>query len=283
VSKKITDVPNQNLDGIPQDAAKNSTRGMKWLVGRAVGRALGKTAMSREEFAYKVLPGFLLDLMKRYLRVRGFGLRNVPSRGPFIVLANHSGFMGFDALMIAHYLNVQKKTLPHIIAHKLWFLSPEISVHAEKLGLVPATYNNGLKLLEDGKPLLLFPEGEEGNFKPTKYRYRLRPFRRGFVRLALMTGAPIVPTIVIGAEETHITLSQIRWAKDLLGIIVPVPLNLFPLPAKWQLHFLPPIYLEKNPEKAQDMKYVTELSRRIRRDFQKEMNLRLRDRKLVFV
>lgn len=261
---------------------KRSATGMSWLLGKAVDKAMGRH-VSREELAYELLPRFLLDIMKKYLRVRLFGLRHVPSKGPFICIANHSGFMGFDALMITHNLQQQKKRLPHIIAHKLWFLSPEISVPLKKLGLVPATYDNGLSLIEDGKPLLLFPEGEEGNFKPTKYRYRLRPFRRGFVRLALTTGAPIIPTIVIGAEETHITLSQLRWAKQLIGIIVPVPLNLIPLPAKWQIHFLPPIHIEKDLEKAKDMKYVTALSKKIRRDFQKEMNLRLRDRKLVFV
>lgn len=266
-----------------KETTDSSAHGMRWLVGKAVGKALERTGVTKEELAYRVLPGFLLDLMKKYLRVRLYGLRHIPSKGPFICIANHSGFMGFDALMIAHNMNVQKKRLPHIIAHKLWFLTPEISVPLKKLGLVPATYDNGLKLVEGGEPLLLFPEGEEGNFKPTRYRYRLRPFRRGFVRLALMTGAPIIPAIVIGAEETHITLSQIRWAKDLIGIIVPVPLNLFPLPAKWQIHFLPPIHIEKDPEKARDMEYVTALSRKIRREFQKEINLRLRDRKLVFV
>lgn len=268
-------------------SSKEKSHGMRWLLGQTLGRnltrAFQRTGRTKEELAYEVLPGFLLDLMKRYLRVRVFGIRNIPAKGPFIVVANHSGFMGFDALMIAHHLRLHKKRAPHIIAHKLWFLSPEISVHAEKFGLVPATYANGLELLEQQKPLLLFPEGEEGNFKPTRYRYRLRPFRRGFTRLALTTGAPIVPAIVIGAEETHITLSQIRWAKELLGIIVPVPLNLFPLPARWQIHFLPPIYLEKDPEKAKDLQYVTHLTRKIRLDFQKELNLRLRDRKLVFV
>lgn len=262
--------------------AETEKHGLRWLLGKTFKTALDRSGLTKEDLAYHVLPGFLLDIMKRYLRVKVFGLENVPNEGPLIVIANHSGFMGFDALMIAHQLNINKKRAPHIIAHKLWFLAPEISVHAEKLGLVPATYENGLELLETKKPLLLFPEGEEGNFKPTKYRYHLRQFRRGFVRLALTTGAPIVPTVVIGAEETHITLSQIRWAKELLGIIVPVPLNLIPLPVKWQIHFLSPIQLEKDPEKAKDMKYVTTLTKKIRTQLQKEMNDKLRTRGLVF-
>ena len=178
-------------------------------------RALKASGLTKEEFAYHALPRFLLDIINKYLRVETEGIENIPNRGRYIVIANHSGYMGFDALMVAHHIFLHKNRIPKIIAHKLWFLMPEISVHAKKLGLVPATFENGLKLLKTGRPLLLFPEGEEGNFKPTKERYRLKRFRRGFVRLALKTGAPIIPSIVIGAEETHITLRQVRWAKHL--------------------------------------------------------------------
>ncbi|NDC26054.1 MAG: hypothetical protein EBZ49_18245, partial [Proteobacteria bacterium] len=172
---------------------------------------------------------------------------------------------------------------PRIIAHKLWFLHPKISVHVKKLGLVSANIENGLKVLKKEQPLLLFPEGEEGNFKLTKYRYRLRRFRRGFVRLALQTGAPIVPSIVIGAEETHITLRQIKWAKELLGIIIPVPLNVIPLPARWHIKFLPPIYLKKDPDKANDIAYVTKVSRHIRLKLQKEIHRQLKKRERIFL
>jgi len=260
------------------------TLGMaKSLFGRAVKRALKATEHSREELAYHVLPAFFLDIITRYLRVRTDGVSHIPKKGPCIIISNHSGYMGFDALMLGHQVFHATKRIPHIIAHKLWFIRPEISVRASKLGLVPATYQNGLEVLERGEPLLLFPEGEEGNFKPTSHRYRLRRFRRGFIRLALATGAPIVPAFVIGAEETHITLSQIRWAKQIVGIIVPVPLNVLPLPAKWRIKFLKPIRLGKDPEKAKDMAYVTKLSKDIRLKLQREMHAQLRKRKRVFI
>ncbi len=253
------------------------------LFGRAVNRALKATKQSREELAYHVLPAFFLDIITKYLRVRSVGISNIPKRGPCIIISNHSGYMGFDALMLGHQVYGATKRIPHIIAHKLWFLRPEISVRVEKLGLVPATYQNGLEVLEKGEPLLLFPEGEEGNFKPSSHRYRLRRFRRGFVRLALATGAPIIPSFVIGAEETHITLSQIRWAKQIIGIIIPVPLNVIPLPAKWRICFLKPIRLKKDPEKANDMEYVTKLSKEIRLDLQRQLHARLKKRRTVFI
>jgi len=256
---------------------------MKAFFKRAVSRALEQSELSKEDLAYKILPNFLLEIFQKYLRVTTQGTEHIPKTGPCIVIGNHSGFMGFDALMLGHQIHIATQRVPRIIAHKLWFLHPKISVHAKKLGLVAANLENGLKVLERKQPLLLFPEGEEGNFKPTKYRYRLRRFRRGFVRLALQTGAPIIPSVVIGAEETHITLKQIRWAKELFGIIIPVPLNVIPLPAKWYIKFLKPIYIKKDPEKAQDLEYVTRLSRLIRLQLQKEIHKQLKRRERIFL
>jgi 1-acyl-sn-glycerol-3-phosphate acyltransferase len=238
---------------------------------------------SREDLAYRVLPSFLLDIITRYLRVDAEGFEHIPKRGPVIVIANHSGYMGFDALMLGHQIFQRTKRLPRIIAHKMWFLRPEIAVPAKKMGMVPATLDNGLKILQKKQMLLLFPEGEEGNFKPTIQAYKLKRFRRGFVRLALKTGAPIVPAVVIGAEETSITLGQIRWAKEILGIIIPVPLNVIPLPARWAIKFGEPIVLEKDPEKAEDIEYVTKLSKHIRTQLQKQLNDELRKRKTIFI
>ncbi len=239
--------------------------------------------LAPDELAYRVLPSFLLELITKYLRVTCVGLEKIPKKGPVIVIANHSGFMGFDALMIVHQIHGKLKRLPRIIAHKMWFIRPEISVPARKMGLVPATMDNGFKILERGQCLLLFPEGEEGNFKPSSQAYKLRRFRRGFVRLALRTGAPIIPSFVIGAEESNINLSQIRWAKHVIGIIVPVPLNVIPLPARWHIEFLDPIYLPKDPEKAEDIEYVTKLSREIRHQLQKQLHQHLKERKTIFL
>jgi len=256
---------------------------MKAFFGRAVNKALTATGLSKEDVAYKVLPHFFLEIFTKYLRVSIEGEENLPKKGPVIFIANHSGFMGFDALMIGHQIYLETRRVPRIIAHKLWFLRPEIAVHAKKLGLIPATLDNGLKILKKGQGLILFPEGEEGNFKPTKYRYRLRRFRRGFVRLALQTGAPIVPVAVVGAEETNITISQVRWAKELLGIIIPIPLNVIPLPVRWHISFMAPIYVEKNEAKANDMEFVTKLSRQIRKKIQKELHDQLKKRERIFL
>ena len=129
--------------------------------GKAVDKALKRTGKTPQQLAYRVLPGFLLDLITKYLRVKTQGVNHIPKKGPYIIVSNHSGYMGFDALMLGHQVYQLRKRIPRIIAHKMWFLRPEISGHAEQMGMIPATYENGLKILEEGEPLILFPEGEE--------------------------------------------------------------------------------------------------------------------------
>src|SRR5690606_11844498 len=115
---------------------------------------------------------------------------------------------------------------------------------ARRLGCIEASLNEGVEALRRNQLLLIFPEGEEGSFKPSSEAYRLREFRTGFVRMALLTGAPVVPCLVIGAEETHICLGRLRFrlpgGKKKSSL--PVPLNWLPLPARWRIRFLKPIH-----------------------------------------
>lgn len=236
--------------------------------------------LNREDLIYRTLPVLTLEIVRKYFRIRCEGTENIPKKGRAIVVSNHSGYAGFDAIMIANEIRRNKKRIGHLVAHKLWFLGEPVRVFSEKMGFVEADTNECLKLLNKDELLVLFPEGEEGNFKPSSRRYRLQEFRRGFVRLAMITGAPIVPCFVVGAEESQINLAQIRWAKYVLGTVVPVPLNIIPLPTRWTIRFLPPIYLPNcSPADALNRKKVLEISQQIRRDLQRAIVRELRQRK----
>lgn len=240
-------------------------------------------SMDRDGLIFRVLPRFVLEIIRKYLRLEVDGLENVPQKGRGIILPNHSGYAGFDAFMIGNEIRNHTGRIPRILAHHLWFINPSTSIPLEKMGITEANMNNGLDLLKKNNLIILFPEGEYGNFKPTAKKYNLQEFKRGFVRMAILSKAPIIPTVVIGAEETHITLSQLKFTKYLIGTVLPLPLNVLPLPARWKIKFLKPIKLNYPPSAVDDRKLMTEISQQVRETIQFHINQELRNRSHIFI
>ena len=221
--------------------------------------------------------------MRKYFRVQVEGIEHIPKRGPAIIAPNHSGVTGFDAMILMHEVERATHRVPRVMTHFFWFLTKTTAIPAEKLGFIEATMKNGLTQLKKRNLIILFPEGEHGNFKPSAQAYQLQEFKRGFVRMAIQTGAPIIPTMIIGAEETHINLSQLKLTKFLRGVVLPLPLNIIPLPSRWTIKFLKPIDLPYKPSSADDSELVHEICEEIREQIQDEIEKALRARKKVYL
>jgi 1-acyl-sn-glycerol-3-phosphate acyltransferase len=220
-----------------------------------------------------------LDFLAKYLRLEVFGTENIPPQGKMICIANHSGFSGIDAIMLAHEIKKIRGKKPKILAHKLWFKAKILSPIQEQFGLLRADFNSSLRALNSDEALILFPEGEDGNFKPTRRRYRLQEFKGGFVRAGLITGAPIIPCVIVGAEESSINLGRLRFLKKFIGTDIPLPLNLVPFPIKWKIIFLPPVYIEGLEIEALSRTRVKQESKAFRHLLQKTLVEALRQRK----
>ncbi|MCB9025518.1 MAG: acyltransferase family protein [Bdellovibrionaceae bacterium] len=231
---------------------------------------------------YKAIPQFFMELMAKYFRLNVEGVENLPKEGPVIVTPNHSGFSGLDAMLLSYLIHQQTSRAAWVLTHHFWFLTKATSIPAHKLGFIEATKKNGKDYLKKKQIIVLFPEGEYGNFKPTTKAYRLQEFKRGFVRLALETQSPIIPTIVIGAEETHINLRSLKFTKYLRGMVLPLPLNFLPLPAKWKIRFLEPIKLPYKPEAAKDKELVHEIANDIRGKMQAAITEELQKRESIY-
>lgn len=229
-------------------------------------------SLNKDELLYKVFPRLFMEILKKYFRLEIEGLENIPKHGPVLIVPNHSGFSGIDALLLSYILQQNTKRIPRVLTHHLWFLTDKTALPAQKLGFIEANYENGVKLLKKNNMVVLFPEGEHGNFKPSSKKYQLQEFKRGFIRMSLATQAQIVPTIVIGAEETHINLKKLKFTKYLRGLVLPLPLNVIPLPAKWKIVFLKPISLPFEANKVNDSELCHELASEIQEDMQKTIN-----------
>lgn len=255
---------------------------MKWFFKKVHKEALKLSQLNKEELIYHVLPHFLGEIMTKYFRVEIEGVDQIPKKGAGLIASNHSGYSGFDAFLLCHHIYKETKRTPRVLTHKLWFLTKATAVPAKKLGFIEAKSGNGVDTLYDKKLLLIFPEGEHGNFKPTSERYHLQPFKGGLIRMALETGAPITPTIVIGAEEAHINLAKLKFTKY-VRLILPLPLNIIPLPARWKLKFLPPFKLKYGREALRNEEQVQELSNALQKYIQAELEKELKKRKWIFL
>lgn len=240
---------------------------MKNFLQKPNEKIFGLRNLDKDTLIFRVLPRFLLEILRKYFRLEIEGVENIPRRGAVVIAPNHSGYTGFDAFLLGHIVQEEAKRVPRVLTHHFWFLTETTGIPAQKMGFTEATYENGLNALKKGNAIVLFPEGEQGNFKPTSERYQLQEFRRGFVRMALEAQCPIVPVVILGAEETHINLKKLKFTKFLKGSVIPLPLNIIPLPAKWRIRFLEPIYLPYKASAVDD----SELMHEIAQDIQEKM------------
>jgi 1-acyl-sn-glycerol-3-phosphate acyltransferase len=221
-------------------------------------------------------------LYRNYWRVEATGMENIPDHGGAMLVGNHSGTLPYDGAMVmyaAKYDHPAHRTARPLVENFL-FHFPFIGPALNRLGGVRACQENAERLLNDGKMTIVFPEGIKGIGKLYKDRYRLARFGRGgFIKLALRTGTPIIPTAIVGAEEIHPVVTKVTWLTKYMGIpFVPVtptfpwlgPLGLIPLPSRWTIRFGEPINVseEFGDDDETNRVMVTKLAERVRATIQ---------------
>ena len=164
--------------------------------------------MSMNNLPYGTLRAFLTPFLMILFRPRVKGLRNVPATGPLIIASNHLSFS--DSIFMP--LVVPRKVT--FLAKSEYFTSPGPKGFLKKLtfialGQVPvdrsggrrseAAIITGLQVLSEGKCLGIYPEGTRS---PDG---RLYKGRTGIARLAIESGAPIVPVAMFDTEKIQPT------------------------------------------------------------------------------
>jgi 1-acyl-sn-glycerol-3-phosphate acyltransferase len=230
----------------------------------------------------------LLDFYYRHwFRVETEGIENVPGDGGALLVSNHAGALPPDGPMILQAIrNEHPSPRPLYMLGEHWFKGyPGVSMLVNKLGLVAAHPANAQRLLHDeGRLVLVFPEGQKGSRKLFWQRYRLRRFGRGgFVRTAMRAGVPIVPIAVLGAEEAMPIFAHVPQLQRLTGLVYFPITHAFPqfglaaalmyLPAKFKIRFMEPIDLSGyDPDDAEDLALVQGISEQVRTTIQLELD-----------
>ncbi|MFI1400858.1 lysophospholipid acyltransferase family protein [Streptomyces sp. NPDC020681] len=254
-----------------------------------------------DEFGYdkeltdQVLMSMVRPLYEKYFRVEVKGIENIPSDGGALVVANHSGTLPLDGLMMQVAVHDNHPAGRHLrlLAADLVFMLPVVNELARKAGHTLACSEDAERLLQRGEVVGVMPEGFKGIGKPFSDRYKLQRFGRGgFVSTALRAGAPIVPCSIVGAEEIYPMIGNAKTLARLLGFpyfpITPTfpwlgPLGAVPLPTKWTIQFGEPIPTDGYPpEAAEDPMLMFNLTDQVREQIQHTLYKLLVQRRSVF-
>jgi 1-acyl-sn-glycerol-3-phosphate acyltransferase len=203
---------------------------------------------NQDGFDSKFVAGLLpfLRALRGYMRLRVDGLENLPA-GPAILAANHTGWLGLDYALAALVLHDEAGRVPRGLVHKAWFVAPATAKFAAKVGLAPVSKASMAQALGAGHLVMVFPEGEQGAFRPPS-GYKVTEFARGFARVAAQEGVPVVPVAILGGEESNPVQRTIKSYEDLVDLRIPLPANLVPKPVKWRIRFLPPVQVAKDAD-----------------------------------
>lgn len=224
----------------------------------------------------------LLDfLVDHYWRVGLHGAEHLPDKGPCLLVANHSGLLPWDGLVLAHLLGRRLgfAQRPRFFVADWLMTLPFAMPTLTRLGGVRACRENADWLLRNDRFAIVFPEGAKGATKVFRERYQVQRFGRGgVVRVALETGAPLIPVGVAGAEESHPILFKSTRAGRPLGLpflpITPTfpwlgPLGAVPLPTQWVVRIGEPLALPgSGAEAARDPLLISRITEELRQRVQ---------------
>ena len=237
----------------------------------------------------------LLDLLyEHYWRIELHGIDQIPDAGPCLFVANRSGLLPYDGLMVSHAIwRMHSKLRPRFMVADWLITLPFMQPYLARLGGVRACRENAERLIRSGDAVLVFPEGQKGAAKVFRERYQLKRFGRGgVVRVALETRVPIIPIGIVGAEEAHPILFKWGTPGRVVGLpFLPVtptfpllgPLGLFPLPTKWVIRIGEPISISHlAPDAARDELLISRMNEELRSGIQVLIDTGLSDRGSVW-
>lgn len=156
------------------------------------------------------------------------GAEYIPQEGGFIIAANHASHL--DAGLVKTALGPIGENMAALAAKDYFFASKIRRIYfenftnllpMERQGALKESLRRALAVLEQGAPLLLFPEGTRSN------NGQMMPFKPSVGFLALAANCPILPVYLTGTFEA-----------------MPKGSMLLPKQRRLGVHFGPPIHLD---------------------------------------
>lgn len=215
--------------------------------------------------------------------------------GPCLAVANHNALTGTPDMfchMLAFWRMYSPQRLSYGLMHDLPFSLPGAGPVMNAMGAIRAAPTNATRALEKGAAVLVFPGGDLDACRPYARRYEIEfGKRRGFVRIALRHGVPIVPIVSVGAHHSLYVWTDgraiaealhlpdiLRWNVAPIGFALPwglfavIPAPHFPPPVKIHTRILPPIHPNLPPSAADDLDAVEHVFQLVKNTMQATMD-----------
>jgi len=133
------------------------------------------------------------------------GRENIPKENGICFVSNHVGI--FDIILALAYIGkpfgfISKKELLYLPFFNIWiYILGGLFIDRKNIRKAVKTINLGIKKLQNGSNMLVFPEGTRSKGRG------LLPFRSGAIKLATNSLAPIVPIAIEGSYN----VLEIDW------------------------------------------------------------------------
>ncbi len=277
-----------------------------WGNSKAVGNQLDGWSLEERD------PGLIRALMplgewlyRYYFRVTTDGWDQIPTEGSMLIVGSHNGgIIAPDTLMfmVDWFRRYGPERLVYGLMHPNVWMVPIYSQLTVKVGAVVAHPKVAIAALRRGAAVVVYPGGAEDLWRPHSLRHRIHfAGRKGFIKLALREGVPIVPTISQGAHDTLIILAdyykQLRqlhewgmpWLFDFDPMVFPIylglpwglaigPLPNIPLPVAIHTRVCAPIVFEHyGRAAARDREYVDACYEQVCNQMQRELDRLVQD------
>jgi len=216
-------------------------------------------------------------LMDYWFRMEIEGWDKLPEP-PALLIGIHSGApFVWDAWTVGvqWWRHFGSRRPLHGTAHDALMALPGVGAYFRRMGVLPAAADSISAALAAGRDVALWPGGERDSLRPwTKRDEAILAGRKGFIRLAIRSGVPIVPISTVGGPDSMPVLATGRRLAKLMALdkiarlkmfpialqvpwgISPALLPEVPLPTKIRTAFQDPIRLEADPGAAEDQDYV---------------------------
>jgi 1-acyl-sn-glycerol-3-phosphate acyltransferase len=216
-------------------------------------------------------------LMDYWFRMEVSGWEHIPEP-PVLLVGIHSGApFVWDAWTVGAqwWRHFGTSRALHGTAHDMLMALPGVGAYFRKMGVIPARSHSIEAALEAGHDVALWPGGERDSLRLWRQRDEaVLAGRKGFIRLAIRAGVPIVPISTVGGADSMPVLATGRRFAKLLRLdkvarlkmfpialqapwgISPALLPEFPLPTKIRTAFGEPIDVGSDKSKVDDEEYV---------------------------